>query len=153
MVVTTILFTHTTFLWATCYMYLICFITIVKPFLTLILSAVHTVYLIWKKGSWRVWSIARGYLLFHGTWSHLWYIQRSVYAHSLIVFPIGLMILSTVRYFCYFVEHIIQHMTQRKAVWTNEIVVTTLKFAETFLYTRQLKPLWHQFVCQKTASK
>jgi hypothetical protein len=32
MVVTTILFAHTTFLWATCY--LICFIPIVKPFLT-----------------------------------------------------------------------------------------------------------------------
>jgi hypothetical protein len=25
-----------------------------------------------------------GCLLLHGTWSHLWYIQRSVYAHSLI---------------------------------------------------------------------
>jgi hypothetical protein len=32
----------------------------------------------------RVWSIDRGCLLLHGTWSHLWYIQRSVYAHSLI---------------------------------------------------------------------
>jgi hypothetical protein len=82
MVVTTILFTHTTFLWATCC--LICFIIIVKPFLTLILTTVHIVYLIWKKGSWRVWSIDRGCLLLHGTWSHLWHIQRSVYAHSLI---------------------------------------------------------------------
>ena len=42
----TILFTHTTFLWATCC--LKCFITIVKPFLTLILTTVHSVYLIWK---------------------------------------------------------------------------------------------------------
>jgi hypothetical protein len=82
MVVTTILFTHTTFLWATCC--LICFITIVKPFLTGILTTVHTVYLIWKKGSRRVWSIDRGCLLLHGTWSHLWYIQRSVNSHSLI---------------------------------------------------------------------
>jgi hypothetical protein len=39
MVLTTILFTNTTFLWATCC--LICFITIVKPFLTLILTTVH----------------------------------------------------------------------------------------------------------------
>jgi hypothetical protein len=85
-VVTTILFTHTTFLWATwC---LICFIhvTIVKPFLTLILTTVHNVCLLWKKGSRRVWSIDRGCLLLHGTWSHLWYIQRSVYAHPLICF-------------------------------------------------------------------
>jgi hypothetical protein len=84
MVVTTILFTHTNFLWATCC--LICFIIIVKPFLTLISTTVHTVYLIWKKGPRRVWSINRGCLLLHGTWSHAWYIQRSVYAHSLICF-------------------------------------------------------------------
>jgi hypothetical protein len=77
-----ILFTHATFLWATrC---LICFITIVKPFLILILTTVQTVYLVWKKGSRRVWSIDRGCLLLHGIWSHLWYIQRSVYACSLI---------------------------------------------------------------------
>jgi hypothetical protein len=82
MVITTILFTHTTFLWATCC--LICFITIVKPFLTLILTTVHTIYLIWKKGSGPVWSIDRGCLFLHGTWFHLWYIQRSVNAHSLI---------------------------------------------------------------------
>jgi hypothetical protein len=82
MVVKTILFTHTTFLWVTCC--LICFITIVKPFLTLILNVVHTVYLIWKKGSRRVWPINRGCLLLHGTWYHLWYIQRPVHVHSLI---------------------------------------------------------------------
>jgi hypothetical protein len=81
-VVTTILFTHTTFLVATCC--LTRFIAIVKPFLILVFTTVHTVYLIWKKGSRRVWSIDRGYSLLHGTWSHLWYIQRSVYAHSLI---------------------------------------------------------------------
>jgi hypothetical protein len=52
--------------------------------LTLILTTVHTIYLIWKKGSRRVWSINRGCLLLHGTWSHLWYIQRSMNAHSLI---------------------------------------------------------------------
>jgi hypothetical protein len=28
--------------------------------------------------------VGRGCLLLHGTWSHLWCIQRSVYAHSLI---------------------------------------------------------------------
>jgi hypothetical protein len=101
MTVTTILFTHTTFLWATCC--LICFITIVKLFLTLILTTIHTVYLIWKKGSRRVWSIVRGCLLLHCTWSNLWYIQRSVYAHSLICKSnIGLMRLNTVRYFCHF---------------------------------------------------
>jgi hypothetical protein len=82
MVVKTILFTYTIFLSVTCC--LICFITIVNPFLTLILTTVHTVDLIWKKGSRRVWSIDRGYLLLHGTCSHLWYIQRSVYVHSLI---------------------------------------------------------------------
>jgi hypothetical protein len=38
--------------------------------------------LIW--GARRVWPVGRGCLLLHGTWSHLWYIQRSVYAHSLI---------------------------------------------------------------------
>jgi hypothetical protein len=52
--------------------------------MTLILTTVHSVYLIWKKGSPRVWLIYRGCLLLHGTWSHLWYIQRSLYAHSLI---------------------------------------------------------------------
>jgi hypothetical protein len=67
--------------WATCC--LIYFITIVKSFLTLILTTVYTVYLIWKKGSQRVWSIDRGCLPLHDIWSHLWYIQRSVYAHSL----------------------------------------------------------------------
>jgi hypothetical protein len=77
-----VLFTHTTFLWATCC--LMCFITIVKLFFTLIFTTVHTVYLIWKKGSRWVWSIDRGCLLLHGTWSNLWYIQRSVYARSLI---------------------------------------------------------------------
>jgi hypothetical protein len=86
MVVKTILFTHTTFLWATCC--LICFITIVKPFLTLILTTGYTVYLIWKKGSRQVWSIDRGCLLLHDTWSHLWYIQRSVFVHSLICIKI-----------------------------------------------------------------
>jgi hypothetical protein len=30
------------------------------------------------------YSIDRRCLLLHGTWSHLWYIQRSMYAHSLI---------------------------------------------------------------------
>jgi hypothetical protein len=73
MVATTILFTHTTFLRAICS--LICFITSVQPFLTLILTTVHTVYLSWKKGSQWVWSIDRGCLLLHGTWSYLWYIQ------------------------------------------------------------------------------
>jgi hypothetical protein len=31
-----------------------------------------------------VWSINRGLLLLNSTWSHFWYIQRSVSAHSLI---------------------------------------------------------------------
>jgi hypothetical protein len=48
---------------------------------TLILTTGRTVYLIWKCGSRRVWPVSRGCLLLHGTWSHLWCIQRSVYAH------------------------------------------------------------------------
>jgi hypothetical protein len=31
-----------------------------------------------------MWPVNRGCLLLHGTWSHLWYIQSSVYVHSLI---------------------------------------------------------------------
>jgi hypothetical protein len=50
----------------------------------LILTSGCAVYRTWKCGSRRVWSVNRGCLLLHGTWSHLWYIQRSVYAHSLI---------------------------------------------------------------------
>jgi hypothetical protein len=79
LVVKTILFAHTTFLWATCC--LICFIPIVKPFSTLIFTTVRAV---WKYGSRRVWPIDRGCLLLLSTWSPLWYIQMSVYAHSLI---------------------------------------------------------------------
>jgi hypothetical protein len=102
MVVTTTLFTHTTFLWATCCV--ICFITIVKPFLTLILTTVHTVYLIWKKGSRRLWSIDRGcsmapdptFDIFRGPCTPiLWF-----------VFPIGPMRLNTVRCFCHFIFQI-----------------------------------------------
>jgi hypothetical protein len=48
---------------------------------TLILTSV---YLIWKWSSRRVWPVDRGCLLLLPTWSHFWYIQRSVYAHSLI---------------------------------------------------------------------
>jgi hypothetical protein len=66
---TTLLFTDTTFLCAVCCQ--ICFITTVKPFLTLILTSVRTFYLIWNKGPLRMWSIDRGCLLPHGTWFHL----------------------------------------------------------------------------------
>jgi hypothetical protein len=66
------------------FVYLLIYVPFKNISLTLILTTVHTVYLIWKKGSRRVWSIDRGCLHLHGTWSHLWYIQRSVYAHSLI---------------------------------------------------------------------
>jgi hypothetical protein len=48
------------------------------------MTTVHTVYLIWNKGSRRMWPVNRGCSLLHGTWSHLWHIERSVYAHSLI---------------------------------------------------------------------
>jgi hypothetical protein len=41
------------------------------------------------QGSRRVWPMNRGCLLLHGTWSHLWYVQRSVYAHSLICISCG----------------------------------------------------------------
>ena len=57
MVVTTILFTHTTFLWATCC--LICFITIVKLFFTLILTTVHIVTDL-DYGSYRLPNLEKG---------------------------------------------------------------------------------------------
>jgi hypothetical protein len=61
----------------------------------LILTADCSIYLIWTHWFWLlilhlIWGarqvrlVSRGCLLLHGTWSHLWYIQRSVYAHSLI---------------------------------------------------------------------
>jgi hypothetical protein len=90
MVVITILFVHTTFLWATCC--LLSFIPIVMPFLT---------HWSWLR---RVWPVNRGCLLLLGTWSHLWYIQRSVYAHSLICMSYRLMRLITDRYFCHFIQ-------------------------------------------------
>jgi hypothetical protein len=31
-----------------------------------------------------IWPLNRGCLLLHGNWSHLWYIQRSVYPYSLV---------------------------------------------------------------------
>jgi hypothetical protein len=64
----------------------ICFMTIVWTFLTLILTTVHTFYLIWKTGLQWVWSINTGCLLLHDTWSYLWYFHKSVYVHSLICF-------------------------------------------------------------------
>jgi hypothetical protein len=50
----------------------------------LILTTVCTVYLIWKLGLTAGVTGQQGYLLPLGTWSHLWYIQRYVFAHSLI---------------------------------------------------------------------
>jgi hypothetical protein len=61
----------------------------------LILTADCSVYLIWTHWFWLLifmFDMGRmagatgrqGMLLLHGTWSHFWYIQRSVYAHSLI---------------------------------------------------------------------
>jgi hypothetical protein len=44
-------------------------------------------------------------------------------------------------------KHISQHVAQRKVVWVNEIVVTTMKSAERCQQTRLLKHLWHQ-LCQ-----
>jgi hypothetical protein len=69
------------FIWATCC--LIYFKLIVKLFL------IHWSWLrlvpveMWKWGSRWVWTVNRGCLHHQGTWSHLWYFQRSVYAHSL----------------------------------------------------------------------
>jgi hypothetical protein len=51
---------------------------------TLILTTVRTIYLTWKWGSGQVWLVDWGCLLLHGTWSHGGYMQRSMYAHSLI---------------------------------------------------------------------
>jgi hypothetical protein len=97
MVVTAILSAHTAFLWATCC--LICFITIVIPLLTLIMTTVHTVFLIWKGACGGcVWSTGDSYSsiapgptsdIFRGPCMPiLWF-----------VFPIGLMRLNIVRYF------------------------------------------------------
>jgi hypothetical protein len=44
-----------------------------------------------KWGARRVRPVGRGCLLLQGTWPYLWYIQRSVYAHSLI----------SISYFCH----------------------------------------------------
>jgi hypothetical protein len=98
MVVTTILFTHTTFgphaVW--------CFITIVKTFLTLILTTVYTVYLIWKKGSRRVCR-STGDAYSSMAPDPTSYIFRGPCTPILwIVFPIGLMRLNTVCYICHF---------------------------------------------------
>jgi hypothetical protein len=82
---------------------LTCFITIVKPFLTLILTTVHTIYPIWKKGSRRVWSIDRGCLLLHGTWSYSDIFRGPCTTILWFVFPIGLIRLNTVRYCCLFI--------------------------------------------------
>jgi hypothetical protein len=60
-----------------------CFIPIITPFL------IHwswrwfvplNIYLSWNLGSQRMWQVDRGCLLLQGTWFHLWYIQRSVFA-------------------------------------------------------------------------
>jgi hypothetical protein len=48
---------------------------------TLILT---TDFYVWYGAHGRVRPVGRGCLLLHETWSHSWYIQRSVYAHSLI---------------------------------------------------------------------
>jgi hypothetical protein len=66
-------------------------IVLVLHFDTLILTTVHNVYLIKRTVSWQMWSVDRGCLLLLGTWSHLSYIQRSVFTPILwFVFPTGL---------------------------------------------------------------
>jgi hypothetical protein len=47
---------------------------------TLILTTVRTVYLNWNLGSRWMWPVDMGCLLLLGTWPHLWFIQRSVFA-------------------------------------------------------------------------
>jgi hypothetical protein len=47
------------------------------------LTADCSIYLIWKNW-WRVWPINRKSIPLLDTWSHLWYIQRSVFANSQI---------------------------------------------------------------------
>jgi hypothetical protein len=74
MVITTISFADTTFLCATCC--LIYFIPIVKPFLS---------HRSWLRFNLEIGlTVGREWLLFHGTWSYRWYIQRSVFARSRI---------------------------------------------------------------------
>jgi hypothetical protein len=80
MVVTTTLFAHTTFLWATCC--LICFIPIVS----------HSWHIDLDYGSYRLSNVEKGLKVGvtgqHGMLTPPWHliphIQRSVYAHSLI---------------------------------------------------------------------
>jgi hypothetical protein len=40
-------------------------------------------------------------------------------------------------------KHVRQHVAQRKVVWANKIIVTTVKFEESCLKTRLLKPLFN----------
>jgi hypothetical protein len=44
-------------------------------------------------GVWRVWLVDKRCLLILGTWSHLWYIQRSVYSFFYIAIILSLLVL------------------------------------------------------------
>jgi hypothetical protein len=48
---------------------------------TMPLTADNSAFLIIQLGSRRVWPVDRGCLLLLGTWSHLWYIRGSLFAH------------------------------------------------------------------------
>jgi hypothetical protein len=72
----------------------------------LALTADDYAFMVMELGSQRVWSINRGCLLLLGTWSHLWYIQRSVLAHLFLwfVIPTCILRLITLWYLSHFIE-------------------------------------------------
>jgi hypothetical protein len=71
---------------------------------TLTLTTDNSAFMIMELGSWRVWSINRGCLLFLGTWSHFQYIWGSVLAHLfLFVIPTCVLRLITLWYLSHFI--------------------------------------------------
>jgi hypothetical protein len=67
------------------------------------LTTVLNVYLKWHLCSQQEWPIDKGYLFLPDTWSHFWYIQRSIITLLSFVFPIGLMGMMVVHFLCCFI--------------------------------------------------
>jgi hypothetical protein len=103
MVVTTILFAHATFLWATCC--LICFIPIIKPFLTHWSWLRVVPFIERRKRAHGGCDRSTGDAYSSMTPDPTSDIFRGPYTPILwFVFPIGLMRLITDRYFCHFIQ-------------------------------------------------
>jgi hypothetical protein len=81
-VVTTILFAHTAFLWATCSL-IYSYQPLSRSWRTDLDYGSYCLPNL-EIGLLAVWPVNNGCLLLLGTWSHLWCIQRSVFAHSAI---------------------------------------------------------------------